>query len=692
MNSLRLRLTIVFCLFGLLPMLVLLLVVEFVDYGKIPFIAALALFIVCIFVGKGVAHFLVKPFTDLLQDFEAVVSGGAQGLSESSLFPELRKIRRALGILLTDQRNAKSRLEEIVNQRTSKLEESQDLLRRTNGFLSATFDSSPDGILVVGPDGRLITANRRFVERFDLPEEVIEGGGGSLGDAICHQFQDSELIRRRWDYYSENLEHSAEEEWEVMAPEPRTYYVFTAPVVMDDQRPFARLWIFRDKTQQKNLEYGLQQAQKMEAVGRLAGGIAHDFNNLLTAISGNLSLAILEGGPENDQIQDRLSNAQKATERAIDLVKQMLGYSRKSHLIIAKSNLNLMVEEVKSILRHSLDPRIEITLDLQGDLWDAQVDSTQIQQVVINMCVNARDAMPEHGGEIVLATRNVTLTDEDIEGTGNLVEAGEFVAISVQDNGEGIPPQLQDRIFEPFFTTKDPGSGTGLGLAMSFGIIRQHDGWIDFASEVGEGTEFVLYLPRNAREIVNPEGDGDQVPPVFHSGDSIAADAPGTGNIAAPPVAIGPISTGGVVLIVDDEDSVRAIGEGVLRHHGYDVLTASDGVLALEQVAEHGDEIDAIMLDLTMPTLSGKDTFKCLNDVGCEIPVLICSGFLVDLDEFSLETGGRPAGFLQKPYKIEGLAAEIRRVIDTRVAPTLPAPSEDSLTASSTSAVSGAGI
>jgi len=657
MNSLRVRLTIAFITFGVLPLVAMLFAVRYLQFGSLPLIIFCGLVILVALGAKTVSHFLVKPFTDLMQDFETVVSDGGSNLSESSLFPELRKIRRALGILLADQRNAKSRLEDLVNQRTSKLEESQGLLRRTNGFLSATFDSSPDGILVVGPDGRLITANRRFAERFDLPESVIRGDDPNLGEAICKQFQDSELIRRRWDFYADNLELSADEEWEVLAPEQRTYYVYTAPVVLEDNSPFARLWIFRDKTEQRNLEFGLQQAQKMEAVGRLAGGIAHDFNNLLTAISGNLSLAILEEDPSNKKIHERMGNAQKATDRAIDLVKQLLGYSRKSHLVLSRQNLNSMVEEVRSILRHSIDPRIEIVLDLDDRLWEVDVDSTQIQQVVINMCLNSRDALPERGGQITLSTHNCTITEEDVKMKGNIVETGDYVAITVRDNGEGIPPQLQERIFEPFFTTKDPGSGTGLGLAMSFGIIRQHDGWIDFVSEPEVGTEFIIYLPKETRLQAESSEDDNfgGTEGSLHLEDSHEE-----------PIAIASGQVSGTVLIVDDEDSVRAIGEGVLRHHGYDVISASDGVIALEKVAEHGEEIDAIMLDLTMPTLSGKDTFKCLNEVGCEIPVLICSGFLVDLDEFSLETGGRPAGFLQKPYKLERLASEIRRVIDTK--------------------------
>ena len=264
------------------------------------------------------------------------------------------------------------------------------------------------------------------------------------------------------------------------------------------------------------------------------------------------------------------------------------------------------------------------------------------------------------------------------------MQAGDFVVISVRDTGEGIPAPLWDRIFEPFFTTKDPGAGTGLGLAMSFGIIRQHDGWIDFTSEIDEGTEFLIYLPKRVSlparqmelltgpsdEIAGSQGgvgiDDERVLVQYENGNNPSAAAQ-TGAGAPVPALAGPgkggVGAGYTVLIVDDEDSVRAIGEGVLRHHGFDVISACDGVQALERVAEYGDQISAIMLDLTMPNLSGTDTFKCLNEVGSEIPVLICSGFLLDLDEFSHETGGHPSGFLQKPYKIERLVSEVRGVI-----------------------------
>lgn len=679
MDSLRLRVAIALGLFGMVPMLLLLVVVTFLNVGNLPIIVSLILLVGCLMAGWLVAASLVRPFVELIRDLEEAVEGRVLGSGRKSRFSELAKIRRALSILLTNQKNAKLRIEELVAQRTRKLAESQTLLERSNDFLAATYDSSPDGLLIVDLKGRLITANRDFFERFDVPREVIDASSGGLANRICRQFKGSELIRQRWDHYLLNPNISAQEVWQGLEPGHGIYSIFTAPITLEDSSPLARLWVFRDSTQEQAQEHGLQQAQKMEAVGRLAGGVAHDFNNLLAVISGNLSLAHLEAGEKHPVICEYLGAAQQATERAIELVRQLLGYSRKSHLVLSCCNLNDVVGEVGEILRNDPHSGIEVWLDLVPDLWGVKADSAQIQQVLLSMCENARDAILEPAGEITLSTRNSILNDKDAESTGHLLKAGEFAVISVRDNGEGISPELRDRIFEPFFSTKDTGSGTGLGLAMSFGIIRQHDGWIDVISESGEGTEFVIYLPR----FMLPK---EEIPEEFAASPESAAcpgsarhDGQTEGNAAEQSEAtletdpaqpsmgsgMGRSAEGHLVLLVDDDDSVRAIGERVLSEKGFRVITASDGLQGLERIAQYGNRISAIMLDLTMPNLSGGETFKRLNEVGSTIPVLICSGFLVDLDEFARETGGRPAGFLQKPYKFEGLVTSLRKVIES---------------------------
>ncbi|MFV1995637.1 MAG: ATP-binding protein, partial [Verrucomicrobiales bacterium] len=254
-----------------------------------------------------------------------------------------------------------------------------------------------------------------------------------------------------------------------------------------------------------------------------------------------------------------------------------------------------------------------------------------------NMCVNATHAMAENGGRIAISTRNVHISEEQASLMAGAA-AGPHVRIAVEDNGHGMSKEIMEKIFEPFFTTKDPGKGTGLGLATSYGIVRQHGGWISCESEEGVGTTFSIFLPRiekpAAAECEEPVRD-------THSGD---------GNET--------------VLIVDDEAVVLAVAEGALAHHGYQSVGACDGEQALEIYRARSDEIAVVVLDLTMPRLSGRDTFVKLQQEEHPPPVIICSGYLVDLDEFEEETGARPVGFVQKPFSLDDLAQTVRDAID----------------------------
>ncbi len=404
--------------------------------------------------------------------------------------------------------------------------------------------------------------------------------------------------------------------------------------------PFARLWTFRDITDRRHLENGLRQAQKMEAVGRLAGGVAHDFNNLLQGILGNIALVEQEhGAPSGGAAAERMASARQAGQRAAQIVKQLLGFSRLSTLHLGSCRINEVVRELHNIMRHTIDPRVQVTVDLDPAVWPLQADSTQIEQVVMNMVVNSRDAMADRGGLIQVFTRNVTLTPEAL---GIMPEGrpGDFVRISVADNGEGIPPEVLGKIFEPFFTTKEQGKGTGLGLATSFGIVKQHGGWICCDSIQGIGTTFHIFLPRST---------------------DVGAE---TEPLVKPDQ--GPVRGGKeTILLVDDEVVVRSVAQSLLKKHGYRVITADNGEEALAVLGRMDGEIDLVMLDLTMPRLSGRDTFAAMRRGNARnIPVVICSGYMVDLDKFDEETGSRPDAFVQKPYTLEDLARTVREVLD----------------------------
>jgi PAS domain S-box-containing protein len=411
----------------------------------------------------------------------------------------------------------------------------------------------------------------------------------------------------------------------------RTVRVVKTPVKDEHGNTVGVLGIFWDVTEQRELEAQLRQAQKMEAVGQLTGGIAHDFNNLLTAILGNLSLVVGQLTP-GEPTREWAVAAERAALRAATLTSQMLSFARQMVLRPQPLSLNNTIEEVVALLRSSLDPRIQVEVRRSADLWLVHADSGSMNQVLMNLCLNARDALPD-GGQIVVETENVALGDDYVRRHLG-ARPGEFVRLRVRDTGHGIPPEILPRIFDPFFTTKGPGKGTGLGLAMVFGIVQQHQGWIDCVSDVGQGTCFDVYLPRCTRPA------------------EVAADKPA------------PLPSGGseTILLVDDEATLRVLGQTVLRRHGYEVLLAEDGQQALEVYRRERGRIRLIILDLTMPRLSGRDTLRRLRQLDPNAPVVFVSGYAAE----QVLQGERDQilGFVSKPYRPEDLVHEVRAALD----------------------------
>ncbi len=383
-------------------------------------------------------------------------------------------------------------------------------------------------------------------------------------------------------------------------------------------------------------EEALRQAQKMEAVGRLTGGIAHDFNNLLTAILGNLDLALrrIEG---QDRIRGWLSNCRQASERAATLVQRLLAFSRQHPLEVKSVDINRLVQGMSDLLSRSIGETVMIETVLAGGLWNAAVDPNQLENAIVNLAVNARDALPD-GGRLTIETANCHLDEHYAETAGEDVTPGQYVMVAVSDSGSGMTPEVRSRAFEPFFTTKPSGVGTGLGLSQVYGFVKQSGGHIRIYSEVGEGTTIKLYFPRLT---------GQTIPPW------IAREA-------APAV---PANGSETVLVVEDDAQVNKLAVEALQERGYRVLSASDGASAL-RLAEKAPQIDLLLTDVVLPGgMNGRELTDTVRRQRNGIKVLYMTGYTRN----AIIHHGRldpDIDLLTKPFTADALTRKVRRVLD----------------------------
>jgi two-component system cell cycle sensor histidine kinase/response regulator CckA len=395
----------------------------------------------------------------------------------------------------------------------------------------------------------------------------------------------------------------------------------------------ARMAVVRDVTHQRALEEQLRQSQKMEAIGRLAGGVAHDFNNMLTVIINytDLMLADLEPRDRKREIMEEIA---KASARAADLTRQLLTFSRQQVVAPAVLNLNEVLASVDKMLRRIVGEDIQLLAVREPTLGPVLADRGSIEQLVMNLVVNARDAMPT-GGKLTIETRNVDLDGEHVRKNPGAA-AGAHVVLSVTDTGVGIDAATQARIFEPFFTTKDQGRGTGLGLSTVFGVVQQSGGHIEVESAPGQGTRFIVNFPRAAAASPEPRTA------------AITDSMRGSERI----------------LLVEDQDQVRAVLSGMLRNHGYEVIEARDANDALTLSNDHPDRIDLLLTDVVMPLMSGTALAKLLAPTRPEMRVIFMSGYTDDaaLRHGAMEPGTR---FIQKPISGKALARAVRDALDT---------------------------
>ncbi|MDJ0720852.1 MAG: ATP-binding protein [Desulfobacterales bacterium] len=398
----------------------------------------------------------------------------------------------------------------------------------------------------------------------------------------------------------------------------------------------ATLNFIRDVTLQKKLEEQFYQSQKMESIGTLAGGIAHDFNNLLMGIQGNVSVMNLEaegGGP----LQESLQSIERCVQSGSQLTNQLLAFARGGKYIVKPCNLNSIVNKASEIFGRT-KREVNIHRVFARDIWSVEVDSGQIEQVLMNLFVNAWQAMPD-GGDLFIEIENVELDDHYTRIKPYNIRPGRYVKLSVTDTGVGMDTETRKRIFEPFFSTKEKGMGTGLGLASAYGIVKNHGGFINCYSEVGHGTTFNIYFPESEKAIVDEERGRD---------DELVTGVPGGGE---------------TILFIDDEDEILAVGRKILGSLGYRVITAPDGKTSLEIYTDRGDEIDLVVLDYVMPGMGGREVFETLLRIDPDVRVLLSSGYSSNNQvAHMLENGCK--GFIQKPYDAVRMARKIREILD----------------------------
>jgi PAS domain S-box-containing protein len=485
-------------------------------------------------------------------------------------------------------------------------------LRRSEAELRAVMAHVPDGLLTVSPAGALASMNPAAEQIFGVQAHEVLGRPAE--DFLPPGFASSvgqpslECEARRADGSLLQLE--------------------VAVAAVPDTEP-SLVVTLRDVTDRRRLEAEVQRTQKMDTVGMLAGGVAHDFNNVLTGIQSAAAMARLEL-PRDHAAEGDLAEIERQCQRAATLVRQLLAFARKQPLARRTLSVNEVVLDVESLLRRVIGENVRFAVELQPDVWNVSGDSAQLEQVMMNLCINARDAMPE-GGRLTVRTANLTASSE-LAARGRTVPGKRYVVLTVQDTGMGISSRTLERIFEPFFTTKAPGRGTGLGLAVVHGIVRQHDGLIEVDSAPGAGSTFSVLLP------------------------AVEADA------VAAPVSIGAPAqpSSGTLLVVEDDPSVRQGMVRMLEHAGYRVLAAPDGDTALGMLEQA--PADLVLLDAVLPGLSALDTYRGVLERWPGTPVLLVSGYSEAMLDATLrrELSGR---FLQKPFTLEGLAARVRALV-----------------------------
>ncbi|MDH3579065.1 MAG: response regulator, partial [Hyphomicrobiales bacterium] len=502
---------------------------------------------------------------------------------------------------------------------------------------SRFFHTAPIAIATVDKQGHIGSSNAAFLRMFAGQDKGIVEGDTPIGDLFGAD------ARAAMDDALESAKRGKSDIPEVDVAfgknDERNGRFYVSSVEQVEGEPEAAIVYAIDTTEQRALEVQFSQSQKMQAVGQLAGGIAHDFNNVLTAIIGFSELLLANHRPTDPAFQD-IMNIKNNANRAAGLVRQLLAFSRQQTLRPQTLMLADVLGDLKILLDRLLGEKIKLTVEHGRDLWPVKADLHQLEQVIINLAVNARDAMAD-GGKLAIRTANVSEREAAKLGYRGL-EPADYVLCEVTDTGHGMPADVMEKIFEPFFSTKDVGKGTGLGLSTVFGIVKQSDGYIYPESEEGQGTTFRIYLPRQRKEEVRSKETETS-----DAGQEKKKDLTGSGT----------------VLLVEDEEAVRSFAVRALASRGYSVLEAATGAEALEIMEEHGGEVDLVVSDVVMPEMDGPTMFRKLRETNSTVKMIFVSGYAEDAFKKNLE-GQEDFAFLPKPFSLKQLAEAVKEALE----------------------------
>jgi two-component system cell cycle sensor histidine kinase/response regulator CckA len=518
----------------------------------------------------------------------------------------------------------------IVNRDITERKKTGEALRQSESSFRSMVDEAPYGIYRVGEDGRFVRVNPALQSMlgYETPTELLETNVGTDVFRNPIDFQHlRELLRRVGEF------KDVEADWKRKDGTPITVRC-SGRYIQDNETPCFEAFA-EDVTERRVLERQLRMAAKMEAVGRLSGGIAHDFNNLLGVIIGYSQVLRRRLGPDNP-LHEYAEEVEKAGQRAVSLTRQLLAFSRQQVLTPVVLDLNALISDMEKMLPRLLGEDVAVGIDLDPEIGTVKADQGQIEQVVMNLAVNARDAMPG-GGKLLITTANVEL-DQTYARQHPGAKPGRYVMLAVKDSGMGMNAETLAHIFEPFFTTKEVGKGTGLGLATVYGVVKQSGGYVWVDSELGKGAAFQIFLPR-IEETVAPKVAG--------------------------PSKVEELRGNETVLLVEDADALRKLARSFLVEHGFYVLSASNGEEAVEVARNHAGSIHLLLTDVVMPGMNGKALADHLQNTRPNLKIVYISGYT---DSFIAGHGVLEEGthLLHKPFTEDALIRKIREVLDAK--------------------------